>query len=853
MSLGRKSPLGPPFAKGGKTERESGSPPFLEGELEGDFLFGPPSERIGSGGLRRSLRRLGASSLAFGGAAWLLLVLLAAARAQLESPAPTSMLRDRAGRFLGVSVAGDAEEGYWPLPAVPTRVAAAILAIEDRRFESHRGVDARALVRAAVQNARTGRRVSGASTVAMQVARMQRPGARTYGRKAVEALTALMLTARYGRQAMLRHYLTLVPYGNGFRGIAYAARRYFDKPVADLSWAETAFLSAIPQSPARMNPYNPEGRARAARRGQRILDQLHTDGMLSDVELAAAEADLAGLRIPARDRRPENALHAVLRLERHLERDGDRFEAAKQLIVDTTLDLTLQDEVAWRAGRWLETLRPRGAGNLAVMVVERETWAVRAAIASSGYFDATGAGAIDYLQVPRSSGSTLKPFLYGAALERGLITPTTVLDDLGRGVGGIVNADGRFLGPLLPAVALANSRNVPAADLLARLGIDEGYSTLGALGLHDGSGTARRYGLGLAIGSMPVTLERLVEAYTALAGDGRRHALRWLAHAPVVAPRRVLSEATARQISRDLADPQARLPSFPRMGWAEFPFAVAVKTGTSSRFRDAWTVAYSSRWLVGVWIGRPDAQPMAELSGYRAAAPLASEVMRLLHRDQTDGLEDLGFPPPRGHVGVRVCPLSGRLASPSCDRATVVHLAPAAKPTETCRVHRRIAIDARNGLLATTTTPPSARRVRSFTVLPPRYAAWAAGAGLPRPPRLPSLLGEGAQTKAVSTQANTTARFGMESRVQRIEITEPRQGVHLLIDPETPPSLATVALRATVDPPVEQLVWYVDGQPFATVDHPFTARWPLAPGEHTIEARLPFGGSRSGRVRVLVE
>ncbi len=134
---------------------------------------------------------------------------------------------------------------------------------------------------------------------------------------------------------------------------------------------------------------------------------------------------------------------------------------------------------------------------------------------------------------------------------------------------------------------------------------------------------------------------------------------------------------------------------------------------------------------------------MAELSGYRAATPLASKVMHLLHRDQADGLADLGSPPPRGHVGVRVCSLSGRFASPSCDRVTVVHLAPSAKPTRSCQVHRRIVVDARNGLLATTSTPPTARTLRTFTVLPPRYAAWAAAAGLPRPPRRPSLLGGG--------------------------------------------------------------------------------------------------------------
>ena len=209
----------------------------------------------------------------------------------------------------------------------------------------------------------------------------------------------------------------------------------------------------------------------------------------------------------------------------------------------------------------------------------------------------------------RSPGSTLKPFLVAHALDRGVITPSTILDDIERGPGGIGNADDAFLGPMLPRSALANSRNVPAAQLVARLGVDETYGYLGELKLHDGREPARRYGLGLAIGGLPTTLERLVRAYTTVARDGRMVELRWRLDDPLV-ERRVMSEEAARLVTLFLSDPQARLPAFPRGGALEYPFGAAIKTGTSSRFRNAWAVGWTSRHLVGAWVGDPAYCPM---------------------------------------------------------------------------------------------------------------------------------------------------------------------------------------------------------------------------------------------------
>lgn len=786
---------------------------------------------------RRSLARIArvlpVAILALPALAWIAILFLALSRAHFDAPSPTLLVRDRQGRFLGeLAASGDERLGYWPLAAVPERVAQATIAIEDRRFFAHPGVDPLAVLRAVRQNVGHGQRVSGASTLAMQVARMAHPGARGYARKAVEAATAVLLTARYGREGVLRQYLRVVPYGNNLHGIGYAARRYFDKPVEDLSWAEIAFLAAIPQSPARMNPYDPAGKLRAERRGRQILDRLAAQGVLSAAEHGAALAEIERLRVPPRTERPPEALQALFH---YADLAAERGREARPL-VESTIDLDLQREAEWLAWRTVADAADKGAGNAALLIVDRQTWQVRAAVSSTGYFDREHAGAIDYLRLPRSPGSTLKPFVFALALERGTIAPNTVLDDLGPGPGGMVNADDRFLGPLLPRAALGNSRNVPAVDLVARLGLDSTYDFLGDLGLHAHAQPARRYGLGLAIGTLAVTLEDLVRAYTALAGDGRLQSLRWLGDEKPEEPRAVLSPEVARAVTLFLADPQARLPTFPRMGAAEFPFAVALKTGTSSRYRDAWTIAWSRRYLVGVWVGHPDEREMSHLSGYRIAARLAHDVLTELQESELDGLSDVDFPPPAGWRQERICPLSGQRAGPACDRVALEWLPPSTPPLDECTAHRRVAIDRTSGLVATAATPARDIDVRTVLDLPGRYAAWLDRQSLPQ-----------------LSDLNLPKAPGLEGTLStRLAVLSPENDARLLLDPETPAALNTLGLRAVAEPTLPQLVWYVDGAPYRTVDPPYDLRWPLARGEHVFQVRAPYGGLRSPVVRVMV-
>jgi penicillin-binding protein 1C len=624
------------------------------------------------------------------------------------------------------------------------------------------------------------RRRSGASTIAMQVARMQHPEPRTLWAKAVEAGTALALTARYGRAAVLAQYLRLVPYGNGSHGIGHAARWYFGKPAADLSWAEIALLSAVPRAPAAYNPLRPAGLRRARARAARILDALHGQAVITGAEYLAATAQLATLLPGPAPQRPEDALHPILRLRDMLaEAPAPPHPSDDQVIA--TLDLGVQRIVTTLLRGELAAWRGAGAQQAAAIVVQRDTNEVLAADGSRDYGDKRG-GAIDFTRAVRSPGSTLKPFLYAAALQRGLLHPADLLDDAPGHSDGIRNADSRYLGPVPPSQALANSRNVPAVDVLRRLGIGAGFDLFRALGLHALDAAPDSLGLAMAIGALPTSLDRLTDAYTALADDGMQREIRWYRGQPEQPPRRVFSVEAAREVGLFLSDPLARLPSFARYGSTEYPFAVAVKTGTSQGYRDAWTVAWSPRFLVGAWVGRSDAGPMAGLGGANSAADLVHTILLALHHTVPGDLVDSSLAVPAGYVPRPVCAGPDATPGDSCSRTLVAWL--------------------------------------------PRDAA---------------------------AQATTPAQGPPGDTAVRLSVVTPEAGSRIWRNPEAPAATDRLVLRAKTVPHVPQIVWYVDGEPFALSDPDAPVTWPLRAGEHRFQIGLPLRPERSRPVKLEVE
>jgi penicillin-binding protein 1C len=788
--------------------------------LPGDRPDKPARVRLS----KQARRRVAAGALAMTLAVLALYLLEVYSRAVLEAPAPTAILYDRNAAFItqvgnerpgaehpGSRNARQIDYGYWPLARLPDRVVGATLALEDRRFYDHPGVDPLAAARAAWNNLRGSRVRSGASTIAMQIARMQRPSPRrSFVGKTIEAGAALALTWRYGREALLAHYLRIVPYGNGSHGIAHAARFYFDKPVADLSWSEIALLSAIPKSPSRMNPLQPRGLAGAVKRGHRILGELARQGVIGAAELALAHRQLAAMSPPAPPRRPDG-LHAVLRLEAMVRAGAVPIEDGADPRLQSTIDLALQERTAETARHFLDAWRAEGAQQVAILIMARGSGEVLASVGSSAYGDHR-AGAIDFTRTPRSPGSTLKPFIYALALEQGRLKPTDIMADLPEGASGVGNADGQFLGPLLPRQALANSRNVPATNLVRQVGLETTFRFLRDLGVHEMAGPAERFGLSMAIGSLPTNLDRLMRAYGVLADDGVLQEPVWFKGQRRGA-RRLLSTDTARLVTSFLSDPLARLPSFPRYGPTEFPFAVALKTGTSQGYRDAWTVAWSRKYMIGVWIGRGDAGTMNKLTGGNSSARLAHNLMLRVHDALPGDLADMSFPPPPGRHAVELCVFGGKLSNGRCGQTLREWVRPGEMPEVT----------------ATPAMPHDGGNAVAFA-MPAIHRAWAMEEGYPL-----------AQGMSVSAEA------------VRITITAPEHDSRLWLNPAAPRSLDRIALKAAVEPRVAQIVWYVDGEPFMVADPDKAVFWPATRGAHRFQARLPFQDVGSKTVRIVVE
>ncbi|MBN1879050.1 transglycosylase domain-containing protein [bacterium] len=559
----------------------------------------------------------------------------------LSAQKPTRIVVDRYGEFICEVRDGgvDAEAGYWPLNPVPPRIAATVTAIEDRRFHFHPGVDPVAIVRALIQNGRSGYIVSGASTLAMQVTRLQHPADRTIRNKLIEMLKASAITIRHGRARIMDEYLRRAPYGNGIRGIGYAAWIYFGKPAEDLSWAEIAFLSAIPQQPNGMNPRTGSGRVRLVRRARRIIEIIGDKGLITKEEAGRAWNQVAEIVLQPRPVQHPETVHASLRYRRLLKECGNILPE-NMTIVRTGIDLHLQSDVAEQARLCVSTWGDSGAGNAAIMVIDVRKNAVAVSLGSTDYFDETRAGAIDFTCVKRSPGSTLKPFLYALAMENGIIDPDSRLPDRLTHAGGFRNFDGIWLGDIPVHRALASSRNIPAVELLRRTGVHRTFGCFADLGFHQYEKECDHYGLGMAVGGLPVAMDRLVSAFLVFTNKGWLKEYRWYEEQPVPPAERLFSEKTVQWINRTLSDPMARLPSFPRMGHLEYDYPVAVKTGTSEGCRDAWTIAWSPDYLTAVWLGRPDGQPMHNVSGYRASAELARVIMDRLHENRRSLLND---------------------------------------------------------------------------------------------------------------------------------------------------------------------------------------------------------------------
>jgi penicillin-binding protein 1C len=540
----------------------------------------------------------------------------------------SAVVVDRRGAILRVF---PVKTGIWRMKAtidgIDPHFVIALLAYEDKRFRSHRGVDLVALVRAASSFVSTGHIVSGGSTLTMQTARLLEPRRRRIGSKLIESIRAWQLERRLSKEQILETYLTLAPYGGNIEGVRAASWAYFGREPDALSPDQIAMLIALPQSPEARRPDLHPQAAVVAR--ARVLDRLAAKGIFA-ADLAT-ESD----SYPPPKRRPFPAM-AWQASEEALARSR-RWRADAKGNIGTTLDSPLQRELEDLAKRAAQ-MQQDGA-QVAIMAVDIETREVRAAVGSADR-SAPG-GWLDLTNRTRSPGSTLKPFVYGLAFDDGVAAGGTRINDAPRRFATYrpEDFDRVFHGEVTVAEALQHSLNIPAVEALEAVGARRFAATLRFAGaeLSLPLDAQDDVGLPMALGGVGLTLRDLVMLYAALGDGGRAKPLRWLpiesqlASKAIQKPTRIMSVDSARQIVKILGaapPPAGRMPA----SLTEQAPDIAFKTGTSYGYRDAWAAGISGGYAVVVWSGRPDGVPRPGVTGRAAALPVLFEAFDAITR-----------------------------------------------------------------------------------------------------------------------------------------------------------------------------------------------------------------------------
>lgn len=707
-------------------------------------------------------------------------------------------IEDRHGLALRSTRATDGSNAQWvPYTQIDPDLINAFVAVEDRRFWDHHGIDVRAVGRAMRDNLRSRRVVSGASTITMQLARLLQPAERSWGGKATQALWALRLERHLSKQQILEQYLNRVALGQGTAGVAAATAVYFNGTPSEVGVGQAATLAGLAHAPSRDNPHVSAKRARAQR--LMALTRMRDAGFITREDAARARDEpIAGSRRST----PFVAPHFTTRV---LAWTADARERARDTKIQTSLDLDLQRVVEAEVRHTVDVLRDRGVAHAAAVVLDNASGEVLAWVGSPNFMDPEN-GQTDMVVSERQPGSALKPFLFGLALDRGF-TAATILPDIPKtyptttGPYRPRNYDRRFRGPVRAREALGSSYNVPAVELAERVGTASLLETLHLAGFSSLRQNADHYGLGLALGNGDVTLIELANAYRALANGGEWRDWTWrLSAVPRTgATRRVMSATSSAIVLDILSDPAARMPGFGLETPFDFPFPVAVKTGTSRHFTDNWAVGTTKAFTVAVWAGNFSGRPMEGVSGVTGAGPLLHRVVMATSARVAPGA--LTTPAEAGAVPVAVCRLSGLRSTNSCASMTE-WFAPGTEPRETDTWER-------GGRVA----------------LPAEYAEWA-------PARVVAMV-------------DSTPRPAKRPVVPQVfRILSPLDGDRYSIPPGVETRYASISLRAN-GPGDERVEWTVDGKEFVG------DRWSLSTGTHVIEATSARG--ETVRVKIVVE
>ncbi|MBU7585379.1 MAG: penicillin-binding protein 1C [Nostoc sp. TH1S01] len=572
---------------------------------------------------------------------------------------------DRNGLPLGTILTRDQEHtAVVPLNQVSPQFINAIIAAEDSSFYHHGALDIKAIIRAINQAIHAKRIVSGASTITMQLARMLEPSARNLSGKLQEIWLAWRLAAGMNKDEILAAYINRLPMGGNIYGVEAASRTYFSTPASELNLAQASLLAAIPNNPTYFDPLQHWDRLK--QRQKYVLNRMVQDGYIT--QKIADKTQTEKVVFQSRQRGIIAAPHFLFWLATQLSNTQQQETSP----IFTTIDRPLQQFVEAQAQQVISNLAANNVHDAAALVINNHTGEVLAYVGSPDYFNEAKLGRNDGVQALRQPGSTLKPFVYELALEKKLIRPNTILADVpahyaipGAKLYSPTDYTQRFLGPVRVRIALANSLNVPAVRVLEKIGVPNLLERLHELGFTHLNQTPEYYGLGLTLGSGEVTLWELAQAYVTMARQGQSIPLvSTVNDSSIQNLKSKIENSTTWQLITDmLSDRHARATAFGVDSVLNLPFPAAVKTGTSSNFRDTWTVGFTTDYTVATWVGNFNGEPMRQVSGVMGAAPLWNRIMLHLHEHQ----EPADFAVSQGLIQLPICANSGLRPTADCN------------------------------------------------------------------------------------------------------------------------------------------------------------------------------------------
>jgi len=580
---------------------------------------------------------------------------------------------------------------------------------EDRYFYYHPGINPFAMLRAAGRNIFTGRRTSGASTITMQVVRLLEPKKRTYLNKLMESFRAVQLELHYSKDEILQLYLNLVPYGGNIEGIKAASLLYFNKAPQLLSLAEITALTIVPNRPSSLQPGTKNDALKNARNEWLIRfgkERLFEKNIIQD----ALEEPLMVKRLTA----PKQASHLSLRLKK---------DFPDRPIINTTVKIQAQKQTEEQVKNYVNRLQSMNIHNAAVLVINNETMTVEAYVGSADFDNPYDGGQVDGIRAIRSPGSTLKPILYATALDKGFITPKTVLNDVPTNFSGYEpeNFDQNFNGQVTAEFALANSLNIPAVKILREVSTSVLIDKLKKADFQTIKKQSKDLGLSMILGGCGVTLEELTRLFAAFSNEGELKPIRYTTENPI--PKKgeqlVSKEATfllnniLTQVTRpDLPTNFDNTYHLPKIAW---------KTGTSYGKRDAWSIGYNRKYTIGVWVGNFSGEGVPELSGANTATPLLFSIFNSLDYNSSNSWYQM----PENVSLRKICAVSGDIPSSFCDHQITDYFVMGVSPYRKCQHLRYVFTDLSSKIsYCTYCLPESGTVKKTYPNLAPELIAY---------------------------------------------------------------------------------------------------------------------------------